>query len=161
MNKKDILDHKVFVKKLPDKPTFKAMKKGRLPKPFKSMGSNRLFTSDFIEVSDSHSIIFIWRNGEELTDRAFYAWMFCKLQNKDLYPLFEMHYHPSHKGVHCKVPCKTELDYTNRQLPSAPELDLKVNQNLDPRVEIDRDKLILKFCKSCGISVGNDDELWK
>lgn len=161
MNKKELLDHKEFSKRLPEKPTFRSMKKGKLPKPFKTMGGHRMHSTELISVSDTHSIIFIWRDGQALTDTAFFAWMVCRLQNNNLYPIFEMHYHPSHKGLHCKLPCKTDLDYTNRQLPSAPELDLNVQPGLDPRVELDREKLILKFCSSCGISVGNVNELWK
>ena len=161
MNKKELSDHKAFPKRLSEKPAFKAMKKGKLPKPFKTMGGPRLHSTELISVSDSHIIIFIWRDGQTLTDTAFLAWMFCRLHNDNLYPIFEMHYHPSHKGLHCKLPCKTDLDYTNRQLPQAPELYLHVQSGLDPRVELDREKLILKFCTSCGISVGNANELWK
>lgn len=161
MNKKELQSHKDHPKRLEGKPTFKVLKKGKLPKPFKSMGSNRIFSTELLDVSTTHTVVFMWRNGEQVTDSAFYAWLFCRLQNNDLYPIFELHYHPSHKGVHCKLPCKTDLDYTNRQLPQAPELDLVVQSGLDPRIEIDREKLILKFCESCGISVGQTNELWK
>ena len=70
-----------------------------------------------------------------LTDSAFFGWLLCELQNGVLYPLLEFHYHPSHKGVHAKMPCNTELDYTQRQLPQAPELNLKALPGLDPRTE--------------------------
>ena len=109
------------------------------------MGSSRIQATDLLSVSDTHRVVLMWRDGETRQDSAFMAWMFCLLENQDLYPLFELHFHPSHKGVHCKLPCKTENDYTSRQLPGAPELDLFTLEGLDPRVDVDRQKLTLQF----------------
>lgn len=156
-----LIDHKRVKKRLASLPAFKPMKKGKFPKPFKTMGGGtRTFSTELIDVSDTHCVIFIWRDGEELTDSMFLAWLLCKLSNGDLSPLFEMHLHPSHKGLHVKIPCKTDLDYTNRQLPGAPEFDLKMRRTLDPREQNDREILIAEFCKRCGIATGDENSLW-
>lgn len=105
-------------------------------------------------VSDTHVAVFIWRDGEILTDRAFFGHLLCKLHTGALYPLFEFHWHPSHKGLHAKLP------YTGRQLPGAPELALKTDGKLDPRSEGDRFRLIAAFCDACGIVLGDEDLLW-
>lgn len=160
MNPKDLAAHKKFEKRLKTLPQFKQMKKGKLPKPFKTMGGLRLYSTEIIDVSDAHCVIFIWRDGEEITDSIFLAWLFCKLANGDLSPIFEMHLHPSHKGLHAKTPCLTELNYTNRQLPGAPELDLKTQSEYDPRDPDDRTILINIFCDRCGIKIGDEDNLW-
>lgn len=117
-------------------------------------------STDLLSVSDSHRVVFMWRDGENLQDAAFMAWMFCALGEGDLYPLFELHFHPSHKGVHCKLPCKTENDYTNRQLPGAPELELITLEGLDPRSEMHRQQLIVQFCKACGITLAQEKDTW-
>jgi hypothetical protein len=160
MNPKELAQHKAVSKELQCAPTFKPMKRGKLPKPLHKMGGARLMATDLLPISNKHRAIFLWRNGETLQDTLFMAWMFCVLENEDLYPIFEMHFHPSHKGVHCKTPCNTSVDYTNRQLPSAPELRLQTDVSLDPRQEISRHKLILQFCKSCGIQVCNGEDSW-
>ena len=162
MNPKDLLAHKKTEKRLESVPAFKPMKKGKLPKPFRAMGGKRLFATELLEVSDTHWAIFIWRDGPEITDSLFLGYLFCKLSNGDLSPLFEFHLHPSHKGIHGKTPCNTELNYTNRQLPGAPELNLKsqVERQLDPRNESDRLILIDNFCNACGITIGQKNDLW-
>jgi hypothetical protein len=76
----------------------------------------------------------------------------------DIYPLFELHYHPSHKGLHCKLPCNTSSDYTNCLLPGAPELDLKLPRRFDPRAATDRAALIVFFCNAVGITISNDQD---
>ena len=111
-------------------------------------------------MSDTHRVFFFWRDGELLTDSAFLGWLMCELQDGQLYPLFEFHYHPSHKGVHAKLPCNTQLDYTSRQLPKAPELNLSTKGTTDPRTEEGRLTLIHQFCKACGIQVGQEGGLW-
>ena len=160
MTPHELVAHKKSEKRLADLPAFKPMKKGKLPKPFKTMGGPRLFATDIIDVSDTHCVIFIWRDGEELTDSMFLAWLMCKLSSGQLSPLFELHLHPSHKGLHVKTPCKTELNYTDRQLPGAPELDLHMERMLDPRDDGDRHLLIAEFCNRCGIQLGSKDNLW-
>lgn len=88
------------------------------------------------------------------------AWLFCVLENQSLYPLFELHFHPSHKGVHCKLPCNTENDYTDRQLPKVPELELMTAKELDPRIDAHRQQLIVQFCEACGIALASKEDLW-
>ena len=58
------------------------------------------------------------------------------------------------------VPCDTSYDYRQRLLPGAPELALSGIGGLDPRREDDRAKLIVRFCKALGITVGPERALW-
>lgn len=160
MTPKELAQHKATAKQLLGAPVFKPLKRNKLPKPLHKMGSARLMSTDLLTVSDTHRAVLMWRDGETLQDSAFMAWLFCALENQSLYPLFELHFHPSHKGVHCKMPCKTESDYTNRQLPGAPELDLLTIEGLDPRVDADRQKLTLQFCMVCGITPASEKDTW-
>lgn len=160
MSPKDLAKHKASAKKLVGMPVFKRLKRGKLPKPLHKMGMPRLMSTDLLSVSSTHQVVFMWRDGETRQDSAFLAWMFCVLENQSLYPLFELHLHPSHKGVHCKLPCKTTNDYTNRQLPNAPELALMTAEGLDPRVEAHRQQLILQFCEACGITLESEEDPW-
>ncbi len=98
----------------------------------------------------------MWRDGEELEDRSFYGHLICMLPRGEMYPLFEFHYHPSHKGLHCKMPCRTDFDYRNRLLPGAPELNLKSSRRFDPAVAEDRAALIVLFCQTADISISNE-----
>jgi hypothetical protein len=157
---KEIKRQKKIDKRLVDIPQFRGMRKGKLPKPFAKMGGSRFWATDFIDVSSSHQVIFIWKDGQILTDKAFFGWLFKKVGSDSRYPLFEMHWHPSHKGLHAKMPCLTESDYTNRQLPGAPELGLHTAKSYDPAIESDRLVLIDQFCKACGIKLGPPSELW-
>ncbi len=158
MEPKDLRNHKSAGKILSVQPTFKPLKKGRLPKPFHRMGGGRIHSTDLIELSGTHSVVFIWRDGAILTDTAFYGYLLCRLQGGSIYPLFEFHWHPSHKGFHAKLPCKTDIDYTNRMLPGAPEINMSTRSNLDPRRDDDRRALIDVFCKACGISISNPSD---
>jgi hypothetical protein len=160
MLRRDLAKHKVASKRLEEVPTFRQMKRGKLPKPFNRMGGPRLFATDLVAVSDSHAALFVWGDGEILTDTKFYGYMLCRLSNGSLYPLLEFHWHPSHKGVHVKMPCETSLDYTGRLLPGAPELALKSTRTLDPRSHDDRVQLIAMFCEAAGIELGDADGLW-
>lgn len=160
MTPKELADHKAVPKRLAGLPQFKSIKRGKLPKPLHKLGGPRLQATDLIAVSGSHSVVFIWRDGELLTDSAFFAYLFCTLGDGSLYPLFEMHFHPSHKGLHAKLPCKTELDFTSRLLPGAPELALSGRDDLDPRSDGDRSSLIDRFCAACGIAMGKEGGLW-
>jgi hypothetical protein len=157
---RELARHKSAIKRLIDIPTFKQMKRGKWPKPFHRMGNVRLFATEPIAVSETHVAVFIWRDGAVLSDTAFFAHLFCRLSNNALYPLFEFHWHPSHKGIHAKLPCQTESDYTNRQLPGAPELALNTDRQFDPRAEADRLRLIAEFCDACGIVLGDAYTLW-
>lgn len=160
MTPKELAQHKTAAKQLLGRPVFKKLKRGKLPKPLHKMGAARIMSTDLLSVSATHQVVFMWRDGETLQDSAFMAWMFCVLENQSLYPLFELHFHPSHKGVHCKLPCKTESDYTNRQLPGAPELELLTTEGLDPRIETHRHQLTMQFCEACGISLAQEEDLW-
>lgn len=161
MTPQDLADHKAAPKRLASAPTFHKAKVGpKLPKPFHTMRGPRLYATGELEVSDSHCVFFFWRDGELLTDRAFFAWLMCKLAGGQLYPLFELHYHPSHKGLHAKLPCNTTIDYTARQLPQAPELQLKTQRAYDPANPEDRLVLINQFCQACGIQTGQGGDLW-
>lgn len=161
MNPKELTAHKTADKRLSAAPSFhKAISGGKLPKPFDKMRSSRLHTTGQLIVSDTHRAFFFWRDGEQLSDCAFFAWLMCELESGKLSPLFEFHYHPSHKGLHAKLPCKTDLDYTQRQLPHAPEFALKTPAGIDPRTDNGRKHLIGAFCKACGIHLGQEGGLW-
>ncbi|WP_081712930.1 hypothetical protein [Burkholderia sp. AU4i] len=157
MKSRDLAAHKAARKALSELPNFSPMKRGKLPKPFAKMGGSRLFTTKLVPVSRDHHVLFYWKTGEILTDTAFYGYLMCVLANGALSVLFEFHWHPSHKGIHCKLPCGTDLDYTNRLLVRAPELALSGDTTLDPREEADRQRLIAIFCSACGISLGTAD----
>lgn len=158
MKPHDLKAHKNAFKQLAAIPKFSPQKRNKLPKPFKGLGGPRIESTGLIDVSNTHVAIMYWRDGPILTDRAFYGHLMCRLSNGDLSPLLEFHWHPSHKGLHCKTPCNTAVDYTNRQLPGAPELSIKTNGLLDPKDAFDRLKLVIAFCKSCGITLPDTDE---
>ncbi len=161
MSPKELANHKSTPKRLASLPTFKQMKRGKLPKPLHKIGGARIQATDLLDVSDTHRAFFAWRDGEIRTDRAFYAYLFCELGDGALYPLFILHLHPSHKDIHAKLPCDAEIDYTSRELPGAPELSLKTSRsNLDPRQANDRNHLIECFCTACGITMGTEGGLW-
>ncbi len=158
MTPQDLRAHKASEKILAVRLPFKPLRKGRLPKPFNKMGGARMHATDLVDLSDSHCAVFIWRDGAILTDTAFYGYLMCRLSGGALYPLFEFHWHPGHKGFHAKLPCKTEFDYTNRMLPGAPELKISTKITLDPRNEDDRLELIDEFCSACGISINKPED---
>jgi hypothetical protein len=157
MTPQDLRAHKNAPKKLQETPVFKPQARKKLPKSFAKLGGPRIHSTGMLEVSASHVAFMYWRDGDILTDRSFYAYLFCRLASGSLSPLFEFHWHPSHKGFHCKTPCKTLNDYTDRALPGAPELALKTDFKLDPRNAADRTKLVLDFCGWCGISLPDND----
>lgn len=161
MTPEELQRHKKADKKLVAPPVFHSMKQSsKLPKPFERMKGRRLHTSGEIKVGENYRVFMFWRDGEELSDSAFLAWLTHVLPSGSLYPLFELHYHPSHKGVHAKLPCQTELDYTDRMLPQAAELRLQTARELDPRTIEGRSMLVHQFCKACGIRMNDDDDLW-
>jgi hypothetical protein len=160
MTPKELASHKAVPKRLIGVPSFKTVKRGKFPKPLHKMGGPRVQATELIEVSDSHRVVFLWRDGELRTDSAFLAYLFCVLGDGGLSPLFEMHFHPSHKGVHAKLPCNTDLNFASRLLPGAPELTLSGRDDLDPRVDEDRGSLIERFCAACGIAMGKEGGLW-
>jgi hypothetical protein len=157
MTPKELQGHKHSPKRLTKVPQFSKFTRNKLPKPFKHIGGPRFQSTGLVDVSDTHAVIFYWRNGEILTDTAFYGHLMCRLGNNSLNPLFEFHWHPSHKGFHCKIPCRTEFNYTDRLLPGAPEFSIKTKR-LDPRNENDRITLIYTFCRACGIALGEGSD---
>ena len=58
----------------------------------------------------------------------------------------------------------TVNDYTDRNLPGAPELSIKTAVQYDPKKLDDLKMLVMIFCKSCGISLpvsdSNTKQLW-
>jgi hypothetical protein len=158
MTPRELADHKSAPKKLTALPSFQPLRKGKLPKPFHKMGGARLHATKLIRISLDHHILFCWRTGEMLSDASFYGYLICDLPNEALGIVFEFHWHPSHKGIHCKVPCGTELNYANRLLVGAPELALSGSTRLDPRDETDRRELIHLFCSACGITLAAEDD---
>lgn len=160
MTPNELIGHKSAPKRLEVLPVFFKAKSVKLPKPFDKMRSPRLYTSGGLSVSETHQVFLFWRDGELRTDSAFFAWLMCRFPDGQLSPLLEFHYHPSHKGAHIKTPCKTELNYTNRQLPQAPELNVKLASDIDPRADGGRSVLIARFCQACGIALGQENDLW-
>ena len=165
MKPSELKAHKLASKQLKEIPVFKPQKRNKLPRPFKTLGGVRIESTGMLDVSDTHVAFMYCRNGQIFTDRAFYAFLFCRLANGSISPVFEFHWHPSHKGFHCKTPCKTEEVYTDRTLRNAPELSIKTQHGLDPKNSDDRLKLVIKFCNSCGISLPDENldtqRLWQ
>ena len=160
MTPAELSQHKASPKRLAGDLLFKQMKRGKWPMPFHKMGGARVRATEVIAVSDTHRVLFVWRDGELKTDSAFFAWLLCEMADDVLYPLFELHCHPSHKGLHAKLPCNTEVNYAGRQLPGAPELSLSAIDGLDPRNATDREQMIARFCRACGITLGREGGLW-
>ena len=154
MNPRDLHEHKRSPKWLQQVPDFKPLKRGTLPKPFARVGGSRVSSTGLIDISATHCVLFLAKDGELLTDSAFYGYMMCRLVGGSLSPLFEFHWHPSHKGFHCKTPCKATQSYTDRLLAQAIELDMKTDARLDPRKLQDRIQLINVFSDACGITLG-------
>ncbi|HOI65346.1 MAG TPA: hypothetical protein PLD03_01915 [Thiomonas arsenitoxydans] len=67
MTPQELRAHKIADKNLREAPRFEKCKKGKLPKPFKAMGGLRMHTTGLLKVSNTHSAIFFWRDGEILT----------------------------------------------------------------------------------------------
>jgi hypothetical protein len=130
------------------------------------MGGPRVESTGLLKISDSHFIHFLSRSGNTFTDRAFFAHLFVQLGDGSLSTLFEFHWHPSHKGFHCKTACNAPQSYTDRLLVQALELNMKTDHELDPARSDDRVKLMNIVCRACGIDLDSDPEklqgtLWK
>ena len=158
MLKRELRAHKDAPKQLAAVPVFKAQARNKLPRPFKGLGGPRIQSTGLLKVSSDHTAFMYWRDGPIFTDRGFFGYLFCVLANGDLSPIFEFHWHPSHKGFHCKTPCNTTSNFTNRCLPGAPEFSLTTNDKLDPQNEDDRLKLVIAFCEGCGIFLPDTDQ---
>jgi hypothetical protein len=156
MQRTSLAAHKKETKILEAAPTFSHIKRGKLPRPLHQMGGPRIQSTPMLPVASNYSACFMWKDGETLEQAAFYGFLYAHVgQNRNLYPICELHFHPSHKDLHVKTPCDSDLDYTNRGLPGAKELCIKGNgKRFDPRNEQHRAQLIEIFCKVCGIQFG-------
>jgi hypothetical protein len=161
MKKVTLSLHKKAPKVLSEMPSFLSMKRGKLPKPLHEAGGPRASLTQLIPVGGEYVAWFMWRDGETIEQTAFYAYLFSRISENTLYPLCHFHWHPSHKSLHMKTPCGSDLNYTNRGLPGALELQLKCNidKRFDHRLELDRIQLVQVFCDACGINFGRSDLL--
>jgi hypothetical protein len=157
MDRIDLRSHKQAEKVLNSLPSFKPLKRGKLPRPFNRVGGSSLHSTGLVHVGDDYLVCFMFKTGELWTDTHFYGYLLRRVGADLLSPLFEFHSHPSHKGFHCKMPCDDERDLTNRLLPGTPELAMKT-QRLDPRIDVDRAELVKSFCRACGITLGWEDQ---
>lgn len=155
MTPRNLRSHKKAEKQFPTDPVFKSLKRGKLPRPFARLGGPRIHSTGMVDVSKDHVAMMYWRDGEIMTDRSFYGHLFCRLASGSLSPIYEFHWHPSHKGFHCKTPCATVSNYTDRTLPGAPELGIKTQVDADPKNPLHLKQLVEIFCKTCGISLPN------
>jgi hypothetical protein len=129
---------------------FKPLKKGSLPDPWKKIGGPRLTSTGLIDVGNDMRVLFISRSGETRDRRAFYGYLYRQVA-AGLEPVFIMHYHPSHKGIHMQANCESQLDYVHRQLPGAIELQMKGKPQLDP-ID-DQLQLVSIFCARFGVKI--------
>lgn len=134
---------------------FRPCRRGSLPKPLDKIGGPRISATKVIQVSRDLCIVFLARTGETLDRRAFYGYLFQET-HRGLLPLAILHYHPSHKGLHMLLNCEMNRDYTQRQLPGAPELAIKTPAGLDPTNARDQVHLVNIFCDRVGIRMGPD-----
>lgn len=153
---RELRSHKNASKVLRAVPVFRKLKRGALPPPLHRMGGSRYESTGLLQLSDSHLVHFLARNGETLIDRQFFAHLFVKLADGSLSTLFEFHWHPSHKGFHCKTPCRNTVTFNNRLLRQSKELNLKTQAHLDPWSANDRLKLVNMVCHICGINLNTD-----
>jgi len=138
---------------------FRTFKRGGLPRPLDKVGGKRYLAAGPEKVADDLLVIFLVRNGETLERRAFYAYLFQNDPSGGLLPLANLHYHPSHKGIHIVLNCQTDRDYLDRLLPGAPELALDTPPGLNPANDTDRLQLVNIFCSRCGITMGEGELL--
>jgi hypothetical protein len=130
---------------------FRPLRHGSLPRPLKELGGPRISATKLLDVGNDMKVVFLARSGATLERRAFFAYLFEEGGN-GLLPLVILHYHPSHKGLHLLVNCETGRDYTGRQLPGAPELNIDTPKIYDPDSPADRIELAVVFCTRLGIS---------
>lgn len=157
MDKYELRDHKKAPKSLAGKITWSPLKKGVLPNQYKTLGRRpRVSCSGIREVSSRHGVLFLWKDGDILTDSAFYGYFIEILPADKMRTILEFHWHPDHKGYHCVVPCNSDSDFTDRMLRNCHELNLKQSTILDPRDDKDRHVLINQFCEIVGIQLQSD-----
>lgn len=159
MTPNDLKKHKLALKQLVTKPSFNPLKRGKkaLPSPLSKLGGARVHSTELLNLSSDYSAFMYWIDGPIKSDRKFFGHLFTRLASGKLSPIFEFHWHPSHKGFHCKMPCKTDLNYTSRFLVGAPELQLTTDASLDPKNPSDLLELVFIFCSVCGIILPNND----
>ena len=122
------------------------------PKPLNAF-SNTFLVSELIPVANDQFVVFAYRRNNEIEDCKFYGY-WGTMHSENLFsPIMELHYHPSHKGIHIRVPCRTNKDYTGRSLVQAPELNIVPNQAPDIRTDQGIRQLICIFCKTAGIEL--------
>uniref|UniRef100_E6QVB8 Uncharacterized protein n=1 Tax=mine drainage metagenome TaxID=410659 RepID=E6QVB8_9ZZZZ len=138
---------------------FRTFKRGGLPRPLDKIGGKRYLAAGPEQVAENLLVIFLIRDGETLERRAFYAYLFQSNPSGGLLPLANMHYHPSHKGIHIVLNCQTERNYLDRLLPGAPELAIGTPPSLNPANDTDRLRLVDIFCRRCGITLGEGNLL--
>ncbi len=160
MKRQTLAAHKAAPKILSIAPIFSTSKRGKLPKPLHQIGGPNVQVTPLIQVGEGYSAWFMWKGGDTLAQSAFYGYLFQHVGSGNLFPLCHFHWHPSHKPIHFKTPCDSDLNYTNRGLPGGKELNLTTPVTpLDPRKDGDRLKLMELFCATCGIAFGEQDLL--
>ena len=154
MNPRQLAEFKNMKKTMEPNPSFhQGTHSKSYPKPLNRFKSSSM-VSDLIYVADKQVVLFAYKQSELLIDCKFYAYWGTLIDGK-FTPIMIVHYHPSHKGMHAKVPCKTDRDYTSRELPGAPELQIHKDKLPDMRTERGINELITLFCKSAGIMIQN------
>ena len=129
------------------------------PKPLNKLRGYD-FTTDLIDVGNNCVLLFAYRRRGLAIKCKFYAYFGLKTTDNKLFPLMIMHYHPDHKGIHSKLPCETDeqIDYTSRELPGAPELNLANGMEPDIRTDEGINQLICLFCNATGINIHGTDK---
>lgn len=120
------------------------------PKPLNRFRGT-CYVSELLSVAEHQVVLFVYKRAAIAEDCKFYAYWGFRLTTGEYEPLLEWHYHPSHKGIHCKVPCETTLVYTSRQLVNAPELSVCFGKQPDIRTEWGVQEMIGLFCKKLNI----------
>lgn len=151
MQREELLDIKRLPKAIGSF-TFKKMKKGDLPEPWKKVGGARFKTTGLLTAHSDPElyVAFITRDGES-RDRKLFMGFLLRRVPAGYEPLYILQYHPSHKLVHAQLNCESSYNYVNRQLPGAKEFSLNSPLDLDP-VD-DSLQLVGLFCDRFGIQI--------
>lgn len=155
MNPRQLREFKELNKELKEFPKFFAGTHGKdYPKPMKQLRKYDM-VSDILEVANNHIVVFAYRRKPLSIDCKFYAYWGLKNSDGKLIPIMIMHYHPDHKGIHVKLPCKTDpnIDFTSRELPGAPELNIYGKESPDIRTDEGVKQLVNLFCSASGTSI--------
>ena len=138
-------------KVLQEKPKFYVGTHSRTyPKPL-NLFRGTCCVSKLLPVAEHQVVLFAYKRAAIEEDCKFYAYWGFLLTTGEYEPLMEWHYHPSHKGIHCKVPCETTLSYTSRQLVNAPELSVCLGKRPDIRTDWGVQEMIGLFCGKLNI----------